>query len=88
MPKKLAKPKVVQLRVEQKVFNRIEKLAEQETEGCISSFLRNIITLYLRNYVQVKKEREKEVGKSRRHSKRALAARLFIMEAQTKSETD
>ncbi len=88
MSKKLAKNKIVQLRVEQKVFNRIQKLANQETEGCVSSFLRNIISLYLGNYVEIKKERQKENGKSRRHSERALAARLFIMETEAKSEVD
>ena len=88
MTKKLFKNKIIQLRVEQKVFNRIEKLAKKEQDGCISSFLREIITLYLKNYGEIQKEREKAIRKDRRRTERALAARLFILETEGKSEVD
>lgn len=86
--KRLPKNKLLELRVEERTYNRIKKLAGRHSKGSVSKFVRGILKLYLRNYAKIQKENEKEVGKAEGRTKRVMAARLFVMEAETQSETD
>tara|TARA_R100000687_G_C6384395_1_gene134214 strand:- start:337 stop:603 length:267 start_codon:yes stop_codon:yes gene_type:complete len=88
MKKKLPKNKVIDIRIEEKTYNRIKKLSKRHSKGSVSKFLRGIIKLYLTNYGKIQKENEKKVGEAERRTKRALAARLFILETEGKSEVD
>jgi hypothetical protein len=86
--KRLPKNKLLELRIEEKTYNRIRKLAERHSKGSVSKFVRGILKLYLRNYAKIQKENEKEVGKAQGRTQRVMAARLFVMETETKSDSD
>tara|TARA_R100000781_G_C4067070_1_gene123162 strand:+ start:340 stop:606 length:267 start_codon:yes stop_codon:yes gene_type:complete len=88
MKKKLPKNKVIDIRIEEKTYNRIKKLAQRHSNGSVSKFLRGIIKVYLSNYGRIQKENQKEVGEAKGRTKRVMAARLFVMEAEGQSETD
>ena len=88
MKKKLPKNKVLDIRIEEKTYNRIKKLAERHSKGSVSKFVRGLIKVYLKNYGKIQKENEKEVGEVKRRTSRAMAARLFVMETERKPETD
>ena len=88
MKKKLPKNKVIDIRIEEKTYNRIKKLAQRHSKGSVSKFLRGIIKVYLSNYGRIQKENQKEVGEATGRTKRVMAARLFVMEAEGQSETD
>ena len=85
--KRLPKNKLLELRVEEKTYNRIKKLAARHSKGSVSKFVRGILKLYLRNYGKIQKENEKEVCKAEGRTKRVMAARLFVMETETKSDS-
>lgn len=88
MRKKLLKNKVIDIRVEEKTYNRIKKLAHRHSKGSISKFLRGIIKVYLSNYARIQKENEKQISEVEGRTKRVMAARLFVMEAEGESEAD
>jgi metal-responsive CopG/Arc/MetJ family transcriptional regulator len=88
MKKKLPKNKVIDIRIEEKTYNRIKKLAQRHSKGSVSKFLRGIIKVYLSNYGRIQKENQKEVGEAKGRTKRVMAARLFVMEAEGQSEAD
>tara|TARA_R100000656_G_scaffold124922_1_gene104368 strand:- start:332 stop:598 length:267 start_codon:yes stop_codon:yes gene_type:complete len=88
MKKKLPKNKVIDIRIEEKTYKRIKKLAERHSKGSISKFLRGLIKLYLNNYGKIQKENEKEVSEVKGRTSRAMAARLFIMETERKPKAD
>ena len=87
MKKKLLS-KVIDIRIEEKTYNRIKKLAHRHSKGSVSKFLRGIIKVYLSNYARIQKENEKQIGKAEGRTERVMAARLFVMEAEGESEAD
>ena len=87
MKKKLLS-KVIDIRIEEKTYNRIKKLAHSHSKGSVSKFLRGIIKVYLSNYARIQKENEKQIGKAEGRTERVMAARLFVMEAEGESEAD
>ena len=88
MTKRPPKNKIIEIRVEEKVYNRVKKLAERHAKGSISKFVRGLLRVYLINYGKIQKENKKEVSEAERRSKRVMAARLFIVEAETKPTID
>ncbi len=87
MKKKLLS-KVIDIRVEEKTYNRIKKLAHRHSKGSVSKFLRGIIKVYLSNYARIQKENEKQISKAEGRTERVMAARLFVMEAEGEPEAD
>ena len=87
MKKKLLS-KVIDIRIEEKTYNRIKKLAHRHSKGSVSKFLRGIIKVYLSNYARIQKENEKQIGKAEGRTERVMAARLFVMEAAGEPEAD
>ena len=87
MKKKLLS-KVIDIRIEEKTYNRIKKLAHRHSKGAVSKFLRGIIKVYLSNYARIQKENEKQIGKAEGRTERVMAARLFVMEAEGEPEAD
>jgi predicted DNA-binding protein len=87
MKKKLLS-KVIDIRIEEKTYNRIKKLAHRHSKGSVSKFLRGIIKVYLSNYARIQKENEKQIGKAEGRTERVMAARLFVMEAEGEPEAD
>ena len=87
MKKKLLS-KVIDIRIEEKTYNRIKKLAHRHSKGSVSKFLRGIIKVYLSNYARIQKENEKQIGKAEGRTERVMAARLFVMEAEGEAEAD
>jgi len=87
MKKKLLS-KVIDIRIEEKTYNRIKKLAHRHSKGSVSKFLRGIIKVYLSNYARIQKENEKQIGKAEGRTERVMAARLFVMEAEVEPEAD
>ena len=87
MKKKLLS-KVIDIRIEEKTYNRIKKLAHRHSKGSVSKFLRGIIKVYLSNYARIQKENEKQISKAEGRTERVMAARLFVMEAEGEPEAD
>ena len=87
MKKKLLS-KVIDIRIEEKTYNRIKKLAHRHSKGSVSKFLRGIIKVYLSNYARIQKENEKQISKAEGRTERVMAARLFVMEAEREPEAD
>ena len=87
MKKKLLS-KVIDIRIEEKTYNRIKKLAHRHSKGSVSKFLRGIIKVYLSNYARIQKENEKQISKAEGRTERVMAARLFVMEAAGEPEAD